>query len=128
MQFPPRIIPSQASSLSSFSWRACPLPYILKCLEELRSAPLLLHPSVPALQVLLAQGVGLWARGPSAWQCGRRRRNLTLPLKFGRVPVPCRCLQRHCSFRGRRTGLVSSMGGHGRIFQMRLSLCARALC
>lgn len=54
--------------------------------------------------------------------------NLTLPLKSGRFPVACRCLQRDRSFRGRRTGLVSSMGRPGGIFQMRLSLCARTLC
>lgn len=129
MQFPQHITPPQASSsLLSLSWRVCPFPNILQGLEEPNSAQLLPHPPVPGLQVLLVQGTGLWPKHPSTWKCGRRRSNLTLPLKSGRFPVPCRCLQRDRSFRGRRTGLVSSMGRPGGIFQIRLSLCARTLC
>lgn len=127
MQFPQHITLPQASSLSSF-WGGCPFPNMSQGLEELRCALLLPHPSVLDLQVILAHGTGLWPKVPSTWQCVRRRSNLVLPLKSGRFPVPCRCLQRDHSFRGRRTDLESSMGGLGRIFQIRLLLHARTLC
>lgn len=66
-------------------------------------------------------------RAPSAWWGGRRRSGLSLRSDLGGSLQPASACK-EIARRGIRAGPVSSVGGPGRIFQMRLSLCAQTLC
>lgn len=124
MQFPQHITPSQVSSLPSLSWRGWPFPNMLLGFEELSSAPLLPCPSVPGLQVLLAQGTGqgLLVLGGVVGE-GATWPFHSAPGDSLHRAFACKEVAHHGD-KGRSHIL---MGDPRRIFQMRLSLCAQTL-
>lgn len=105
MQFPQHIAPSQVPTLPSLSWRGWPFPNTLLGLEELSSAPLFPCPSVPGVQVVLAQGPGqgLLVLG------GVVGDGATWPFPSApEIPCTLRLPAKRSLIRGTRAGPVSS--------------------